>query len=111
MNVNIVGPAFSYNAKNLPTKPEPILQQPEANECISCQKVEKPIELEELVEPRPSLESAMTVRREKSPSKIVTSEKEIMTDSIAREIEEIDNSIEQYELVITSSEAYLINFL
>lgn len=102
MNVSIVGPAFSYDPKNMPARPEPILLKPEVNECVSCQKVEKSMELVELVEPTPPLESAMIVRREKSPSKIVaTSEKEIMTDSLVKEIEEIDDSFEQYELVIT----------
>ena len=85
MNVNIVGPAFSYETKNVPAKPEPI-QLPEVNECISFQKVEKPIELEELIEPRASMEPVIPMRREKSPLKIITSEKEIMTDHFAREI-------------------------
>lgn len=110
MNVNIVGPAFSYETKNVLPKPEIIMQQPEVSNCISCHRTEKPIELEELIEPRPSLQPDIPKRRERSPLKIVTREKEIMTEPIPSEIEEIDDSIEQYELVITSSETYLLNF-
>ena len=88
MNVNIIGPAFTYETKNVPQKAESILQQPELSNCISCHKAEKPIELEELIEPRSSIQAEVSVRRERSPLKIVTSEKEIMTEPIAREIQE-----------------------
>lgn len=111
MNVNIVGPAFSYETKNMPPRPETILQQPEVSHCISCHRAEKPIELEELIEPRPSLQPEIHMRRERSPMKIVTSEKEINTEPISTEFDEIDDSNEQYELVITSSETYLLNFV
>lgn len=84
MNVNIIGPAFTYETKNVTQMTEVIMQQPEVSNCISCQKAEKPIELEELIEPKPSIQPE--VRRERSPLKIVTSEKEIMTEPIAREI-------------------------